>query len=292
MSTPSSYDAPSEYPSSPSSTTIITDVSSDSSGLGTSGKITIAVVVILTCLVWGFILLLYCGNRHAERISKAKYFRAKAIEPDLTYRLWKERHEWAALTEEANKRAREELEEANREFAVHREREERRMGGGKKKSSFASKVVVSFFMKKKTEAPTAETVCMGLVQPGASVTSTPAPASAAREPGATVGSKTPFQTQDRKGKGKETKGENRKRKSFFSTFRTVLKADAVAGQRGRGVDEESLVGGQGQSMERLGVEGREPARRNTWGSEAPPAYESLLAEDQQHGNNPHSDMGR
>jgi hypothetical protein len=58
----------------------------------------------------------------------------------------------------------------------------------------------------------------------------------------------------------------------------------VRAERRDGGDEESLIGMEEEKREGLQVEVMKHAKRSTWESEAPPAYESL-AEDQHHEGN-------
>lgn len=192
-----------------------------------------------------------------------------------------------------------ELGKADREPAAHKEREQEiigvtRAGGARKRPSIAA-ALVAIFSIKKTEAQKGERVYMGLVQPRVIISSTPAPAPASaarderRQRSVMPNLKTLFMTQEGKGNGEETQGNERKRRSLFGSPFWWLKADVESPKGAKEGVEESLVGMKWEKREGLEVEVKKLARRSTWGSEAPPAYESLLEEDQQHEGDSHSD---
>jgi hypothetical protein len=258
---------------------------SDYSGLDPGTETIIIVVVVTSFFIVATFLCICYTFPHDFRIQRGPGFRSKFLEG--------KRHHEAARVD---------LEEADREFAAQREREEgtmgvTRTGGGRKRSNFMSKLLAVLFMKK-TEAQKGERMYVGPVHPGVIITSTPttSPASAARNENRQTSMvaklKMLFMTPEGKGKGKETQGNIKKRRSVFGIFFGGLKADVMNAKMGRGGDEESLVGMKEEKREGLAVEVNVPARRSTWGSEAPPAYESLLAEDQQHEGNSHSDRDR
>jgi hypothetical protein len=257
------------------------DVPPNSSGLDPGIETAIIVNVVVWFFIGSLFLFLYCT--FIRRFNKANNSRTKAPKPSLIHWQWRKRNR-EALRSEAT---RVELGRADREFAAHGEREEERIwvtktGGGRKRPSFVSKLVAILF-RKKTEEQNGERINLGPLQPGVMSTSTPTPPSGARneerQPGMIAELKKLFMTKEGKGKGKETQGETRK--SYFGPFFWWLKTDVVSVERRNGRDEESLMGMEEEKREGLEVEVKKPARRSTWGSEAPPAYESL-AEDQHH----------
>jgi hypothetical protein len=264
------------------------DVSPNSSGLDPGIETAIIVNVVVWVFIGSLFLFLYCTLfRPARRINKANNSRTEAPKPSLIHWLWRKRNHEAPR----NEAARVELGRADREFAAHGEREEERIrvtrtGRGRKRSSFASKLVAILF-RKKTEEQNGERINLGPLQPGVMSTSTPTPSSGARneerQPGVIAKLKKLFMRKEGKGKRKETQGETSKG-SYFGPFFWWLKTDVVSAERSNGGDEESLMGMEEEKREGLEVEVKKPAKRSTWGSEAPPAYESL-AEDQHHEGN-------
>jgi hypothetical protein len=136
---------------------------------------------------------------------------------------------------------------------------------------------------KKAEGQKGQEMHMGPLQAGV-ITSTPEPAFSARNEERGLGMiaklKKLFITQEGKGKGKEAQGRATEG-SYFGSFSWWLKPAVVSAEPRNGGDEESLVGIEEEKRDGLEVEVRTPARKSTWGSEAPPAYESLIAEGQE-----------
>jgi hypothetical protein len=267
----------------PGDTIINDDDVPNSSGLDPGIEIAIIVNVVVWLFIGSLFLFLYCTFfRPARRINKANNSRTKAPKPSLIHWLLRKRNHEAARVE---------LGRADREFAAHGEREEERIGAtrtgsGRKRSSFVGKLVAILF-RKKTEEQNGERIYLGPLQPGVMFTSTPTPSSGARneerQPGVIAKLKKLFMTKEGEGKGKETQGETRKG-NYFGPFFWWLKTDVVSAERRNGGDEEGLMGMEEEKKEGLEVEVKKPAKRSTWGSEAPPAYESL-AEDQYHEGN-------
>jgi hypothetical protein len=263
-------------------TIINDDAPSNSSGLDPGIETAIIVNVVVWVFIGGLFLCLYCTFfRPLRRISKANNSRTKTPKPSPKHWLWRNRNHEAVRGEAV----RVELGRADREFAAHGEREEERIrvtrtGGGRKRPSLASKLLPIFFSSKKTEEQNGERINLGPIQTGGMSTSTPTSSSGARNEEihliAIPNLKKLFMAKEEK--GKERKGETRKGSYFGPLFRW-LKTDVMSAERRNGGDEESLMCMEEEKRDGLGVEVKEPAKRSTWGSEAPPAYESL-AEDQ------------
>jgi hypothetical protein len=258
------------------------DVPPNSSGLDPGIETAIIVNVVVWVFIGSLFLFLYCTLcRPIRRISKANNSKTKTPRSSLISWFWRKRNHEAVR----NEAARVELGRADGEFTAHGEREEERIratrtGGRRKRSSSVSILLAIFF--RKTKEQNGERINPGPLQPGVMSATTPTPFSGAQNEETQLGviakPKKLFMAKEGKGKGKETQGEIRKGISFGPFF-WRLKTDVVTTERRDGGDEESLIGMEEEKKEGLEVDVKKPAKRSTWESEAPPAYESL-AEDQ------------